>query len=70
MMEIFAPQLVSFAKNTPISTPVVRRRPSTPVAVQAAAAHSFDPNATMAPTDAGQAIADELFAIRTDLKSA
>jgi hypothetical protein len=70
MMEIFAPQMISFAKDTPRSIPAVTRKPAPVSDAVAAAVRSFDPEATMAPNDDRQAIADEIFADRTELKSA
>jgi hypothetical protein len=73
MMEIFAPQMISFAAETPKSTPAVAKPASLPAAQVSGAAHSaarpFDPNASMSPSEERQAIADEIFAIRTDRKA-
>jgi len=70
MMEIFAPQLASFAKQTPHSVQAVKQRGSTLPPLQQPPVRAFDPDASMASASDRQALADEIFAVRKDLKSA
>ena len=70
MMEIFVPQITSFARETPRGTPAVRPRQAAPAPLQPSPLRSFDPDASMGSSNERQAIADEIFAVRTDLKTA
>jgi hypothetical protein len=66
---IFAPQMASFAKDESSAVPLVAPKRTVYVTHEPATG-PFDPNATTEPSDGRQAVADEIFAVRTDRKSA
>jgi hypothetical protein len=72
MMKIFAPQMVSFAKPTPVvgTRTIPQARPASVTPTAGAPGDLYDPHATMAPSDDRQAIADEIFAVQGERKTA